>query len=78
MPIQGVMRRPSGDGTAGPRPSLRAFLADERGATMIEYALLGSLMAVMLVASVSPLAEALMPMLGDANEGLRSVAAAPE
>ena len=51
------------------RQMLRRFAVDDTGATAIEYALLGTLVAVALVASFSLLGNSLTNMFGTTTTG---------
>jgi pilus assembly protein Flp/PilA len=48
---------------------LRHFAADETGATAIEYALLGTIIAVALVASFTLVGDAVANMFGSGSSG---------
>jgi len=45
---------------------IRRFLADEAGATAIEYALIAGLIFLAIVASIIPIGQALSGVFGDA------------
>jgi pilus assembly protein Flp/PilA len=45
------------------------FLREERGATAIEYALIGVLIAVAIVAAVAPIGDQLAAIFGSAGDG---------
>lgn len=50
---------------------LSRFLADERGATVIEYCLIASLMSIAIVAGATQIGLSVVGMLEKAEEGLR-------
>lgn len=52
-----------------PKSILERFVADECGATAIEYALLGTLVAVALFASFTLLGDSLTNMFGGGPDG---------
>lgn len=54
---------------------LRRFLADQSGATAIEYALLGTMIGVAVVASFTVFGEALGNMFGSGTGGAADVIA---
>ena len=54
---------------------IRRFLADERGATVIEYGLIVALIAVVIITAVSTLGGKLNTAFGDINDGLDAPAA---
>lgn len=49
---------------------IRAFLRDERGTTAIEYAVIGSLIFLAIVAAIQPIGAMLASVFGQANAGL--------
>lgn len=49
--------------------TLREFAADDRGATAIEYALLGTLVAIALVASFTLVGDSLANIFGTSSTG---------
>jgi pilus assembly protein Flp/PilA len=48
---------------------IRHFLRDERGATAIEYALIGSLIFLVIIASIIPVGNALSDVFNDVAAG---------
>lgn len=54
---------------------LRRFIADQSGATAIEYALLGTLIGVAVVASYTVFGDALSNMFGSGTGGAADVIA---
>ena len=49
---------------------IRAFLRNQRGATAIEYALIGALIFLAIIASIIPIGQALSAIFGQAAAGL--------
>lgn len=59
------------------RSALKALRADESGASVIEYTMFAALIGMALIASAAPIAEALRPMLTDAEVGVESIRTSP-
>lgn len=50
---------------------IRALLADERGATAIEYCLIGGFISIAIVAGATQIGQAVLRMFQSANAGFQ-------